>query len=100
MDNWFLIVLICLSGLRIGGKDSTDYVVKGTHKKLSQELIDELKTICQVFFWLIELLCIGSIYIYVCVCVFAYITSCILRVEWDMANVFVWVFFMKRALHY
>lgn len=68
MDDWFLIVLICLSGLRIGGKDSTDYVVKGTHKKLSQELIDELTTICQVFFWLIELLCIGSIYIYVCVC--------------------------------
>lgn len=67
MDDWFLIVLICLSGLRIGGKDSTDYVVKGTHKKLSQELIDELTTICQVFFWLIELLCIGF-NLYICVC--------------------------------
>lgn len=37
-------------GVRIGGKDSTDYVVKGSHKKVPEELIDELKAICEVFF--------------------------------------------------
>ncbi|KAA8516850.1 hypothetical protein F0562_017332 [Nyssa sinensis] len=30
-----------------GGKGSTDYVVKGSHKDVPQELIDELKLICQ-----------------------------------------------------
>ncbi|OMO51913.1 hypothetical protein CCACVL1_29505 [Corchorus capsularis] len=33
--------------VRIGGKSSTEYVVKGTHKEVPQELIDELKAICQ-----------------------------------------------------
>ncbi|XP_015577820.2 D-lactate dehydrogenase [cytochrome], mitochondrial isoform X1 [Ricinus communis] len=32
---------------RIGGKNSTDFVVKGTHKKVPQQLIDELKAICR-----------------------------------------------------
>lgn len=31
----------------IGGKGSTDYAVKGSHKDVPQELIDELKAICQ-----------------------------------------------------
>ncbi|XP_017611240.1 D-lactate dehydrogenase [cytochrome], mitochondrial [Gossypium arboreum] len=31
----------------IGGKASTEFVVKGTHKEVPQELIDELKAICQ-----------------------------------------------------
>ncbi|KAI5679698.1 hypothetical protein M9H77_00925 [Catharanthus roseus] len=35
------------TGVRIGGKDSTDYVVKGSHKKVPEELIDELKAICE-----------------------------------------------------
>ena len=33
-----------------GGKGSTDFVVKGSHKELPQELIDELKAICQVYY--------------------------------------------------
>lgn len=32
---------------RIGDKDSTDYEVKGSYKKVPQDLIDELKAICQ-----------------------------------------------------
>ncbi|KAL0310416.1 UNVERIFIED_CONTAM: D-lactate dehydrogenase [cytochrome], mitochondrial [Sesamum calycinum] len=32
---------------RIGGKDSTNYLVKGSYKKVPQELIDELKAICK-----------------------------------------------------
>ncbi|KAL3532207.1 hypothetical protein ACH5RR_005728 [Cinchona calisaya] len=35
------------SGVRIGGKDSTDYEVKGSYKKLPRGLIDELKVICK-----------------------------------------------------
>ncbi|KAL8526962.1 hypothetical protein ACS0TY_015996 [Phlomoides rotata] len=35
------------SGKRIGGKDSTDYIVKGTQKKVPHELIEELKVICK-----------------------------------------------------
>ncbi|KAK7843623.1 d-lactate dehydrogenase [cytochrome] [Quercus suber] len=34
-------------GVSIGGKGSTEFVVKGSHKELPQELIDELKAICQ-----------------------------------------------------
>ncbi|KAM7524337.1 hypothetical protein LguiA_014239 [Lonicera macranthoides] len=34
-------------GASFGGKGSTDYVVKGSHKKVPQELIHELKAICQ-----------------------------------------------------
>lgn len=36
-------------GISIGGKGSTEYEVKGSHKEVSQELIDELKDICQVW---------------------------------------------------
>ncbi|CAI0402433.1 unnamed protein product [Linum tenue] len=32
---------------RIGGKGSTDFVVKGSHKQVPKELLDELKAICQ-----------------------------------------------------
>ncbi|KAL5545642.1 hypothetical protein UlMin_005329 [Ulmus minor] len=31
----------------LGGKGSTEYIVKGLHKKVPEELIDELKAICQ-----------------------------------------------------
>lgn len=34
-------------GVNYGGKGSTDYVVKGTHKNAPQALIQELKAICQ-----------------------------------------------------
>ncbi|CAL5356924.1 unnamed protein product [Camellia sinensis] len=34
-------------GASFGGKGSTEYVVKGSHKDVPQELIDELKAICQ-----------------------------------------------------
>ncbi|XP_062112323.1 D-lactate dehydrogenase [cytochrome], mitochondrial isoform X2 [Humulus lupulus] len=34
-------------GVTFGGKGSTDYVVKGSHKEVPEELIDELKAICQ-----------------------------------------------------
>ncbi|PWA80685.1 FAD-linked oxidases family protein [Artemisia annua] len=34
-------------GVRIGGKDSTEHVVKGTYKPVPPELINELKAICQ-----------------------------------------------------
>lgn len=33
-------------GLSFGGEESTDFVVKGSHKELPEELIDELKAIC------------------------------------------------------
>lgn len=33
--------------VRFGGKGSTAYVVRGSHKDVPQELIDELKAICQ-----------------------------------------------------
>lgn len=32
----------------IGGKGSTEYVVKGSRKEVPQELIEELKLICKV----------------------------------------------------
>nr|GMD47838.1 D-lactate dehydrogenase [cytochrome], mitochondrial [Ipomoea batatas] len=35
------------SSVKIGGKSSTDYVVKGSYKEVPRELIDELKEICQ-----------------------------------------------------
>ncbi|XP_059462920.1 D-lactate dehydrogenase [cytochrome], mitochondrial isoform X2 [Corylus avellana] len=34
-------------GVSFGGKGSTEFVVKGSHKELPKELIDELKAICQ-----------------------------------------------------
>ena len=37
----------------VGGKASTEFVVKGIHKEVPQELIDELKAICQVFYLLL-----------------------------------------------
>lgn len=52
IDDWYFIFFISVRGVRIGGKESTAYAVKGSHKKIPQELIDELKAICQVFFWL------------------------------------------------
>ncbi|XVE96218.1 hypothetical protein REPUB_Repub02eG0202800 [Reevesia pubescens] len=33
--------------VRIGGKASTEFVVKGIHKEVPQQLLDELKAICQ-----------------------------------------------------
>ncbi|PIN08495.1 D-lactate dehydrogenase (cytochrome) [Handroanthus impetiginosus] len=35
------------TGKSIGGKGSTDYMVKGSHKNVPQELIEELKVICK-----------------------------------------------------
>ncbi|KAL3642767.1 hypothetical protein CASFOL_013582 [Castilleja foliolosa] len=35
------------TGKSIGGKGSTDYVVKGSHKKVPQVLIEKLKAICK-----------------------------------------------------
>jgi len=35
-------------GVNIGGKGSTQFVVKGSHKEFPQELLEELKIICQV----------------------------------------------------
>lgn len=37
-------------GLPIGGKGSTEFVVKGYHKEVPKELIHELKAICQVMY--------------------------------------------------
>ncbi|XP_058204355.1 D-lactate dehydrogenase [cytochrome], mitochondrial-like [Rhododendron vialii] len=34
-------------GLSFGGKGSKDYLVKGSHKDIPQELVNELKAICQ-----------------------------------------------------
>ena len=32
------------------GKGSTEYLVKGSHKDIPKELLDELKAICQVLY--------------------------------------------------
>lgn len=37
-------------GVSFMGKGSTEFVVNGSHKELPQELLDELKAICQVFY--------------------------------------------------
>ncbi|KAL6336204.1 hypothetical protein AAG906_011086 [Vitis piasezkii] len=34
-------------GVSVGGKGSTEFVVKGSHKDIPRELLDELKAICQ-----------------------------------------------------
>ncbi|KAF3442793.1 hypothetical protein FNV43_RR16710 [Rhamnella rubrinervis] len=34
-------------GVSFGGKDSTEFVLKGSHREVPEELIDELKAICQ-----------------------------------------------------
>lgn len=52
----YIYIFLIFSGASFGGKGSTDYVVKGSHKKVPQELIHELKAICQVF--------ISSLYIF------------------------------------
>ena len=45
---WVVIFLLYIRGVTFGGKGSTDYAVKGLHKEVPEELIDELKAICQV----------------------------------------------------
>lgn len=35
-------------GIKVGGKGSTAYLVKGSHKEVPQELIDELVAVCGV----------------------------------------------------
>lgn len=47
-DHWFLLCFFDIRGVSFGGKGSTDYVVKGSHTEVPQELIDELSAICQV----------------------------------------------------
>jgi hypothetical protein len=37
-----------VSDVKIGGKGSTQYVVKGSQKEFPQELLEELKIICEV----------------------------------------------------
>ena len=37
----------------VGGKVSTEFVVKGIRKAIPQKLIDELKAICQSFYLLL-----------------------------------------------
>ena len=50
-DFFFLFIN---RGVSIGGKGSTEFVVKGSHKELPQELIDELKAICQVLYIIVS----------------------------------------------
>ncbi|KAL0309442.1 UNVERIFIED_CONTAM: D-lactate dehydrogenase [cytochrome], mitochondrial [Sesamum radiatum] len=45
--NDFIWIIEEFRTKRIDGKDSTDYLVKGTYKKVPQELIEELKAICK-----------------------------------------------------
>lgn len=44
------LCIIFRSGINYGGKGSTDYAVKGYHRNVPQQLILELKDICQVLF--------------------------------------------------
>ena len=46
--SWVVICFLYIRDVTFGGKGSTDYVVKGLHKEVPEELIDELKAICQV----------------------------------------------------
>ena len=41
---------IVIRGVSIGGKGSTEYVVKGSHRIVPHELINDLKAICGVLF--------------------------------------------------
>ena len=52
VDKWVLLSFVLLGsrGVSFGDKGSTEFVVKGSHKELPKELIDELKAICQVFY--------------------------------------------------
>ena len=50
-DFFFLFIN---RGVSIGGKGSTEFVVKGSHKELPQELIDKLKAICQVLYIIVS----------------------------------------------
>ncbi|KAB1222504.1 D-lactate dehydrogenase [cytochrome], mitochondrial [Morella rubra] len=45
VDRW--VNFLINRGVSFGGKGSTEFVVKGAHNQLPQELIDELKAICQ-----------------------------------------------------
>lgn len=47
----FPVCFLKTSGLSFGGKDSTEFVIKGSHKEVPEELIDELKSICQVLYF-------------------------------------------------
>lgn len=52
-DNLIIAIFFFVSrGLSFGGKGSTEYLVKGSHKDIPQELVNELKSICQVFYQL------------------------------------------------
>lgn len=42
------VIPLSFRGKSIGGNGSTDYLVKGTHTKVPQGLIKELKVICEV----------------------------------------------------
>ncbi|XP_058003315.1 uncharacterized protein LOC110647800 [Hevea brasiliensis] len=44
----FFVAILYFWHTSIGGKGSTEFVVKGSHKNVPQELIDELRVICQV----------------------------------------------------
>ncbi|RVW38455.1 D-lactate dehydrogenase [cytochrome], mitochondrial [Vitis vinifera] len=41
------MILLGFRGVSVGGKGSTEFVVKGSHKDIPRELLDELKAICQ-----------------------------------------------------
>lgn len=43
-----LFPLLIYRNVRVGGKDSTDFVVKGSHTDVPEDLIGELKNICHV----------------------------------------------------
>jgi hypothetical protein len=53
---FFFLFLLFLRSSGIGGKGSTEFVVKGSQKHLPQELIEELKAICQVFYFYFSIL--------------------------------------------
>lgn len=44
------MILLGFRGVSVGGKGSTEFVVKGSHKDIPRELLDELKAICQVLY--------------------------------------------------
>lgn len=44
------MILLDFRGVSVGGKGSAEFVVKGSHKDIPKELLDELKAICQVLY--------------------------------------------------
>lgn len=48
INGVFFVNDFSFSDKRIGGTDSTNYVVKGSHREVPQELIEELSIICKV----------------------------------------------------